>query len=48
MKGATGLVLEGGRVNAGGYPAKIWAAYTFAAMAGKVTEFDKSVMTKNA
>ncbi|MFD5516481.1 transglycosylase domain-containing protein [Streptomyces sp. NPDC127066] len=40
MKGATGLVLEGGRVNGGGYPAKIWAAYTFAAMAGKVTEFD--------
>ncbi|MCT9003828.1 transglycosylase domain-containing protein [Streptomyces rhizosphaerihabitans] len=40
MKGATGLVLEGGRVNGGGYPAKIWAAYTFEAMAGKVTEFD--------
>jgi membrane peptidoglycan carboxypeptidase len=40
MKGATGLVLEGGRVNGGGYPAKIWAAYTFKAMGGKVTEFD--------
>ncbi|MEV8036520.1 transglycosylase domain-containing protein [Streptomyces sp. NPDC086182] len=40
MKGATGLVLEGGRVNGGGYPAKIWAAYTFEAMAGKVTKFD--------
>ncbi|MGW0968970.1 transglycosylase domain-containing protein [Streptomyces sp. NPDC002516] len=40
MKGATGLYLEGGRVNGGGYPAKIWAAYTFAAMAGNVTKFD--------
>ncbi|MET8855212.1 transglycosylase domain-containing protein [Streptomyces sp. NPDC004579] len=40
MKGATGLYLEGGRVNGGGYPAKIWAAYTFEAMAGKVTKFD--------
>jgi membrane peptidoglycan carboxypeptidase len=40
MKGATGLVLEGGRVNGGGYPAKIWAAYTYEAMAGKVTKFD--------
>ncbi|MFD8738117.1 transglycosylase domain-containing protein [Streptomyces sp. NPDC059618] len=40
MKGATGLYLEGGRVNGGGYPAKIWAAYTFDAMAGNVTKFD--------
>ncbi|MFD5816273.1 transglycosylase domain-containing protein [Streptomyces sp. NPDC127038] len=40
MKGATGLYLEGGRVNGGGYPAKIWAAYTFEAMAGNVTKFD--------
>jgi membrane peptidoglycan carboxypeptidase len=40
MKGATGLFLEGGRVNGGGYPAKIWAAYTFEAMAGHVTKFD--------
>ncbi|MGW3912606.1 transglycosylase domain-containing protein [Streptomyces sp. NPDC005070] len=28
------------RVNGGGFPAKIWAAYTFEAMAGKVTKFD--------
>ncbi|KAB1987845.1 transglycosylase domain-containing protein [Streptomyces triticiradicis] len=28
------------RVNGGGYPAKIWAAYTFEAMGGKVTKFD--------
>lgn len=35
MKGATG----GGRVNGGGFPAQIWAAYTFNAM-GKVTTFD--------
>lgn len=40
MKGATGLYAEGGRVNGGGYPAQIWAAYTFQAMGGKVTEFD--------
>ncbi|MFE1287496.1 transglycosylase domain-containing protein [Streptomyces sp. NPDC058751] len=40
MRGATGLYLEGGRVNGGGYPAQIWAAYTFAALGGKVTEFD--------
>ncbi|MGW3669163.1 transglycosylase domain-containing protein [Streptomyces sp. NPDC005141] len=40
MKGATGLYAEGGRVNGGGYPAQIWAAYTFRAMGGKVTKFD--------
>ena len=40
MRGATGLVAEGGRVNGGGFPAQIWAAYTFGAMDGKVTEFD--------
>jgi membrane peptidoglycan carboxypeptidase len=39
MKGATGLVAENGRVNGGGFPAQIWAAYTFDAM-GKVSEFD--------
>ncbi|AVH56760.1 MULTISPECIES: transglycosylase domain-containing protein [Streptomyces] len=39
MRGATGLAAEGGRVNGGGYPAQIWAAYTFDAM-GKVTRFD--------
>jgi penicillin-binding protein 1A len=39
MKGATGLVSEGGRVNGGGYPAQIWAAYTFNAM-GKVSKFE--------
>lgn len=35
LKGAAG----GGRVNGGGFPAQIWAAYTFNAM-GKVTEFE--------
>ncbi|MFE9876299.1 transglycosylase domain-containing protein [Streptomyces sp. NPDC005784] len=45
MKGATGLVLEGGRVNGGGYPAKIWAAYTFEAMAGQVSKFDLNTTT---
>ncbi|MHA5049123.1 transglycosylase domain-containing protein [Streptomyces sp. SD15] len=35
LKGAGG----GGRVNGGGFPAQIWAAYTFNAM-GKVTDFD--------
>ncbi|MFC7264892.1 transglycosylase domain-containing protein [Streptomyces lutosisoli] len=39
MKGATGLVAESGRVNGGGFPAQIWAEYTFGAM-GKVTKFD--------
>ncbi|KOX02101.1 transglycosylase domain-containing protein [Streptomyces sp. NRRL B-3648] len=29
MKGATGLLKPPGRINGGGYPAKIWAAYTF-------------------
>ncbi|MFF6993455.1 transglycosylase domain-containing protein [Streptomyces sp. NPDC008313] len=35
LKGTAG----GGRVNGGGFPAEIWAAYTFSAM-GEVTEFD--------
>ncbi|MFE5137496.1 transglycosylase domain-containing protein [Streptomyces fagopyri] len=35
LKGAAG----GGRVNGGGFPAQIWAAYTFNAMGG-VTAFD--------
>ncbi|MEW2394598.1 transglycosylase domain-containing protein [Streptomyces sp. NPDC046862] len=35
LKGAAG----GGRVNGGGFPAQIWATYTFGAM-GKVTKFD--------
>ncbi|MGW1712993.1 transglycosylase domain-containing protein, partial [Streptomyces sp. NPDC002156] len=40
LKGATGLIAaSGGRINGGGYPAKIWATYTFGAM-GKVTKFD--------
>ncbi|MGW3462048.1 transglycosylase domain-containing protein, partial [Streptomyces olivaceoviridis] len=29
MKGATGLLPPPGRINGGGYPAQIWAAYTF-------------------
>ncbi|MFF3309257.1 transglycosylase domain-containing protein [Streptomyces sp. NPDC002952] len=39
LKGATGLVPGSGRINGGGYPAQIWASYTFDAM-GKVTRFD--------
>ncbi|MFI1411422.1 transglycosylase domain-containing protein [Streptomyces sp. NPDC020707] len=39
MQGATGLLPGKGRVNGGGYPAQIWAAYTFDAM-GDVTKFD--------
>ncbi|MEU9187837.1 transglycosylase domain-containing protein [Streptomyces sp. NPDC048484] len=35
LQGAAG----GGRVNGGGYPAQIWAAYTFGAM-GDVSKFD--------
>ncbi|MBA4861140.1 penicillin-binding protein [Streptomyces sp. PSKA54] len=35
LKGAAG----GGRVNGGGFPAEIWAAYTFGAM-GSTSEFD--------
>jgi membrane peptidoglycan carboxypeptidase len=45
MKGATGLIAESGRVNGGGYPAKIWAAYTFEAMAGQVSKFDLNTTT---
>ncbi|AYN39662.1 penicillin-binding protein [Streptomyces dangxiongensis] len=29
MTGATGLIAPPGRINGGGYPAQIWAAYTF-------------------
>ncbi|MEU6535323.1 transglycosylase domain-containing protein [Streptomyces sp. NPDC047000] len=29
LKGATGLIPGTGRINGGGYPAQIWAAYTF-------------------
>jgi ABC-type dipeptide/oligopeptide/nickel transport system ATPase component len=40
LTGATGLIQAGGgRINGGGYPAKIWATYTFGTM-GKVTKFD--------
>ncbi|MDQ1036400.1 penicillin-binding protein 1A [Streptomyces sp. V3I8] len=39
LTGATGLLPGKGRVNGGGYPAQIWAAYTFGAM-GDVSEFD--------
>ncbi len=39
LQGATGLLPGKGRVNGGGYPAQIWAGYTFGAR-GKVTEFD--------
>lgn len=40
LTGATGLITAGGgRINGGGYPAKIWAAYTFEAM-GDVSTFD--------
>ncbi|MEU8591522.1 transglycosylase domain-containing protein [Streptomyces sp. NPDC048664] len=40
LTGATGLIAtSGGRINGGGYPAQIWAQYTFSAM-GSVSEFD--------
>ncbi|MFF4956851.1 transglycosylase domain-containing protein [Streptomyces sp. NPDC001222] len=39
LKGATGLIPGSGRINGGGYPAQIWAAYTFQAM-GEVSRFD--------
>ncbi|MFF4524480.1 transglycosylase domain-containing protein [Streptomyces bluensis] len=39
LQGATGLLPGKGRVNGGGYPAQIWAAYTFGAM-GETTKFD--------
>ena len=39
LTGATGRIPGSGRINGGGYPAQIWAAYTFEAM-GKVTKFD--------
>ncbi|MFC3575877.1 transglycosylase domain-containing protein [Streptomyces yaanensis] len=39
LTGATGLIRSPGRINGGGYPAQIWAAYTFGVM-GKVTKFD--------
>ncbi|MFD7710009.1 transglycosylase domain-containing protein [Streptomyces sp. NPDC059786] len=39
LAGATGLIPGSGRINGGGYPAQIWASYTFAAM-GEVSEFD--------
>ncbi|MEU1592941.1 transglycosylase domain-containing protein [Streptomyces sp. NPDC005708] len=39
LSGATGLLPAPGRINGGGYPAQIWAAYTFQAM-GTVSKFD--------
>ncbi|MGW4512794.1 transglycosylase domain-containing protein [Streptomyces sp. NPDC004393] len=39
LKGATGLIPGSGRINGGGYPAQIWAAYTFEAM-DEVSKFD--------
>jgi penicillin-binding protein 1A len=39
MTGATGLIPGSGRIDGGGYPAQIWAAYTFRAM-GAVSRFD--------
>lgn len=39
MTGATGLLPGKGRVNGGGYPAKIWAEYTFG-VSSKVSRFD--------
>ncbi|MEU6093744.1 transglycosylase domain-containing protein [Streptomyces sp. NPDC047079] len=39
LTGATGLIPGSGRINGGGYPAQIWAAYTFDAM-GEVSAFN--------
>ncbi|MEU6574440.1 transglycosylase domain-containing protein [Streptomyces sp. NPDC046805] len=34
LRGATGLIPGSGRINGGGYPAQIWAAYTFGVTSG--------------
>ncbi|MFJ4782817.1 transglycosylase domain-containing protein [Streptomyces sp. NPDC088794] len=39
LTGATGLIPAPGRINGGGYPAQIWAAYTFG-VASKNAKFD--------
>jgi membrane peptidoglycan carboxypeptidase len=39
LTGATGLIPGKGRINGGGYPAQIWAAYTFGVQKD-VSEFD--------
>ncbi|MFB7596029.1 transglycosylase domain-containing protein [Streptomyces sp. NPDC056160] len=39
MSGATGLIPGSGRINGGGYPAQIWAGYTFGVM-GDTSKFD--------
>ncbi|MFF8591118.1 transglycosylase domain-containing protein [Streptomyces sp. NPDC015220] len=39
LSGATGLIPGSGRINGGGYPAQIWAAYTFGVMDG-TSKFD--------
>ncbi len=39
MTGATGLLPGSGRINGGGYPAQIWAGYTFGVM-GDTSKFD--------
>ncbi|MGF1237002.1 transglycosylase domain-containing protein [Streptomyces sp. 2-6] len=39
LTGATGLLPSPGRINGGGYPAQIWAAYTFGVMDG-TSKFD--------
>ncbi|KAB1147715.1 penicillin-binding protein [Streptomyces luteolifulvus] len=39
LTGATGLIPAPGRINGGGYPAQIWAAYTFG-VDTKITQFD--------
>ncbi|MFG2726603.1 transglycosylase domain-containing protein [Streptomyces canus] len=39
LTGATGLIPSPGRINGGGYPAQIWAAYTFGVQT-EVTKFD--------
>ncbi|MFF4832093.1 transglycosylase domain-containing protein [Streptomyces sp. NPDC001315] len=39
LTGATGLIPGVGRINGGGYPAQIWADYTFGVQT-KVTKFD--------
>ncbi|GGV79837.1 MULTISPECIES: transglycosylase domain-containing protein [Streptomyces] len=39
LAGATGLIPGSGRINGGGYPAQIWAAYTFGVL-DKTSTFD--------
>ncbi|KPI27232.1 Peptidoglycan glycosyltransferase [Actinobacteria bacterium OK074] len=40
LTGATGLIAAPGRINGGGYPAQIWAQYTFGVQGSTAVKFD--------